>query len=208
MTAFLHTFTVIVLSLAMALAVAHALEMPGKMRLSREDYFTVQRIYYPGFTIGGISEPGRSALGTRARTSHAGCKHRVLADPCGVCSTCRHAGRLLGRRPSGKQRVVGQRASWHVRRGLFSAWDRETWERGRRVDVAARPVGIRSFVPCRSRLVQLFRRARHEALGRSDCRSTFSKRRSPSSMSAVRIAPYPNTIPACDASPTENHASV
>ncbi|MDX8470246.1 DUF1772 domain-containing protein [Mesorhizobium sp. VK23B] len=43
----------------MAMALAHALELPGKLRLGREDYFVVQRIYYPGFTIGGgIAEVG------------------------------------------------------------------------------------------------------------------------------------------------------
>jgi hypothetical protein len=31
--------------------------LPGKMRLSREAYLTVQPIYYPGFTIGAIAEP-------------------------------------------------------------------------------------------------------------------------------------------------------
>jgi hypothetical protein len=41
----------------MALALAHALELPGKMRLDRETYFAVQRIYYPGFTFGGAAEP-------------------------------------------------------------------------------------------------------------------------------------------------------
>jgi hypothetical protein len=34
-------------------ALAHALEMPGKLRLAREQYLAVQTIYYPGFTIGG-----------------------------------------------------------------------------------------------------------------------------------------------------------
>jgi hypothetical protein len=37
---------------------AHALELPGKMRLSKEAYLQVQTIYYPGFTIGGIAEIG------------------------------------------------------------------------------------------------------------------------------------------------------
>jgi hypothetical protein len=46
----------------MALAVAHALGRPGKMRLERESYLTVQRIYYPGFTFGGISEPVAAIL--------------------------------------------------------------------------------------------------------------------------------------------------
>ena len=41
----------------MALALAHALEYPGKRRLDRDTYFKVQAIYYPGFTIGGAGEP-------------------------------------------------------------------------------------------------------------------------------------------------------
>jgi hypothetical protein len=53
----LKIVTLLVIAVAMALALAHALEMPGKMRLSREQYQTVQAIYYPGFTIGGIAEP-------------------------------------------------------------------------------------------------------------------------------------------------------
>jgi hypothetical protein len=36
---------------------AHALELPGKRRLSRAEYLAVQPIYYPGFTFGGIAEP-------------------------------------------------------------------------------------------------------------------------------------------------------
>lgn len=41
----------------MALALAHALEFPGKMRLSRAKYIATQSIYYPGFSVGGIAEP-------------------------------------------------------------------------------------------------------------------------------------------------------
>ena len=44
-------------SVAFGLALAHALEKPGKMRLNEETYLAVQTIYYPGFTIGGGSEP-------------------------------------------------------------------------------------------------------------------------------------------------------
>ncbi len=44
-------------ALVMGQALAHALEMPGKMRLNREQYYTVQTIYYPGFTLGGMAEP-------------------------------------------------------------------------------------------------------------------------------------------------------
>jgi hypothetical protein len=49
--------TLFVVVLALAPAVAHVLELPGKMRLSKEVYFAVQRIYYPGFTLAGVSEP-------------------------------------------------------------------------------------------------------------------------------------------------------
>jgi len=38
-------------------SVAHALELPGKLRLTPEHYFAVQRIYYPGFTAIGAAEP-------------------------------------------------------------------------------------------------------------------------------------------------------
>jgi hypothetical protein len=41
----------------MGMALAHALEFPGKMRLDKETYIAVQAIYYPGFTIGGAAEP-------------------------------------------------------------------------------------------------------------------------------------------------------
>lgn len=44
-------------AVVMSQALAHALEMPGKMRLDREQYYTVQTIYYPGFTLGGMAEP-------------------------------------------------------------------------------------------------------------------------------------------------------
>lgn len=54
----LHVVAVILVALAAALSVAHALELPGKMRLERDQYLAVQQIYYPGFTFGGIAEPG------------------------------------------------------------------------------------------------------------------------------------------------------
>jgi hypothetical protein len=43
-------------ALAMVPAVAHALELPGKLRLSMGEYLVVQPIYYPGFTIVGFAE--------------------------------------------------------------------------------------------------------------------------------------------------------
>ena len=36
---------------------AHVLELPGKLRLTREQYLAVQPIYYPGFTVIGAAEP-------------------------------------------------------------------------------------------------------------------------------------------------------
>jgi hypothetical protein len=53
----LEIFAVVVVAIAMTMALAHTLELPGKLRLTREQYLAVQPIYYPGFTIGGISEP-------------------------------------------------------------------------------------------------------------------------------------------------------
>jgi hypothetical protein len=52
----LQVVAVLLASFAMSLALAHALELPGKLRLSKEDYIVTQTIYYPGFTIGGIGE--------------------------------------------------------------------------------------------------------------------------------------------------------
>jgi Domain of unknown function (DUF1772) len=52
----LQVLTVTLVAVAMAPALAHALELPGKMRLTKDAYFAVQPIYYPGFTIAGISE--------------------------------------------------------------------------------------------------------------------------------------------------------
>lgn len=53
----LHVLAVMLVAIAMALALAHALELPGKLRLSKQQYLTIQQIYYPGFTIGGAAEP-------------------------------------------------------------------------------------------------------------------------------------------------------
>ena len=53
----LQVVTVVVVAVAMALTLAHALELPGKLRLSKEQYLATQPIYYPGFTIGGAAEP-------------------------------------------------------------------------------------------------------------------------------------------------------
>jgi Domain of unknown function (DUF1772) len=53
----LEIAAVIVVSIAMALTLAHVLELPGKLRLSKEHYLAMQPIYYPGFTYAGAAEP-------------------------------------------------------------------------------------------------------------------------------------------------------
>lgn len=53
----LEVATLTLVAIAMAMAMAHALELPGKLKLSKDEYLTVQPIYYPGFTIGGAAEP-------------------------------------------------------------------------------------------------------------------------------------------------------
>lgn len=50
----LQIVTVTLVAVFMALTLAHALELPGKLRLDKESYATVQTIYYPGFTIGAL----------------------------------------------------------------------------------------------------------------------------------------------------------
>jgi uncharacterized membrane protein len=53
----IQVIAVLMVAFAMSMATAHALELPGKLRLDEQSYMTVQTIYYPGFTIGGIGEP-------------------------------------------------------------------------------------------------------------------------------------------------------
>jgi hypothetical protein len=50
----LQLLTLCLIALTLGLSTAHALEYPGKRRLSESEYRTVQAIYYPGFTIGGL----------------------------------------------------------------------------------------------------------------------------------------------------------
>src|SRR5437016_11554309 len=53
----LQVLALVLVAVAMALALAHALELPGKLRVPKDTYLAIQPIYYPGFTIGGMSEP-------------------------------------------------------------------------------------------------------------------------------------------------------
>ena len=60
----LQIATVFLVSIAWAQALSHALEFPGKLRLGKDAYMTVQSIYYPGFTIGGAVGEGLGMLAT------------------------------------------------------------------------------------------------------------------------------------------------
>lgn len=46
--------SLLLVAITMGLSLAHALELPGKLRLDEAGYKTVQAIYYPGFTLGGL----------------------------------------------------------------------------------------------------------------------------------------------------------
>lgn len=50
----LQIIATFLVSIGWALTLAHALELPGKLRLSKEAYIEAQTIYYPGFTIGAF----------------------------------------------------------------------------------------------------------------------------------------------------------
>ena len=52
----LQVTTAFLACVTFALSLAHALELPGKLRLDKETYCAVQTIYYPGFTVGGFAE--------------------------------------------------------------------------------------------------------------------------------------------------------
>jgi hypothetical protein len=54
----LFAVAIVLAALVSVPSLAHALELPGKMRLSEAEYRVVQRIYYPGFTLVGIAEVG------------------------------------------------------------------------------------------------------------------------------------------------------
>ncbi|HZR01593.1 MAG TPA: hypothetical protein VFA81_00280 [Burkholderiales bacterium] len=50
----LTILTLLLVAIDMGLVLAHALELPGKLRLNEAAYKATQTIYYPGFTFGGL----------------------------------------------------------------------------------------------------------------------------------------------------------
>jgi hypothetical protein len=98
----LQILTVLVVAVAMALSLAHALELPGKMRLTKEAYYAMQPIYYPGFTIGGFAEPGGAVLTIILLFVTPFGSAAFLVDASGARRTHRHAGGVLDLYPPGK----------------------------------------------------------------------------------------------------------
>jgi hypothetical protein len=60
----LQVVAISLVAVAMALPLAHALELPGKMRLPKDAYLVTQPIYYPGFTIAAGFGEGGGTLAT------------------------------------------------------------------------------------------------------------------------------------------------
>lgn len=60
----LQVISVFLVAVALCTALAHALELPGKLRLDKETYTAMQSIYYPGFTIGGAFSEGLGMVAT------------------------------------------------------------------------------------------------------------------------------------------------
>lgn len=124
MVPILHVSAVLLAALAMAPAVAHALELPGKMRLSRDAYATVQTIYYPGFTAAGVAEPA-AALATLSL---------LAVTPLASADFWLVLVALLG--------LVGMQAVfWLVTQPVNRLWVR---------DVELGPLGERFFAPSRA----------------------------------------------------------
>jgi hypothetical protein len=57
MSQVLQVVALVLVAVTLSFALAHAAELPGKLRLDKETYAAVQPIYYPGFTLGALSEP-------------------------------------------------------------------------------------------------------------------------------------------------------
>ena len=105
----LQVLTVMLAAVTMALSLAHALELPGKLRLKKEQYLAVQPIYYPGFTIGGIAEPA-VILGTLAL---------LIMTPAGTAAFWLVAGALAAL-------VTVQVICWSKTQPVNSFWLEET----------------------------------------------------------------------------------
>ena len=124
----LQVLTVLSVAVAMALALAHALELPGKMRLSKDVYYAMQPIYYPGFTVGGFAEPAGLILSIIL----------LLLTPSGTADFWLTLAALLG--------LIGMQATYW----LFTHPVNKFWLRGQKLSGLG--LGFFSFGANRSRL--------------------------------------------------------
>lgn len=72
----LQIFSIILVTLALTPALAHALELPGMRRLSQDVYVAVQKIYYPGFTLAASRSRSRSSRLPSSCSSRRGTPRR------------------------------------------------------------------------------------------------------------------------------------
>ena len=143
---FLEILALILTAVTLTFALAHAAELPGKLRLSKEAYMAVQPIYYPGFTLGAFSEPAAIVVLIPSARYNAARQCGVRMDPCGTRLLGPDAPRLLGDRSPGEP-VLAKGSGfdapgrqflfdWAAARGVSSA-------RAGRVDEVPRQMGIR-----------------------------------------------------------------
>jgi hypothetical protein len=109
----LQVLSAIFAAVATTTALAHALELPGKLRLTRDEYLTVQPIYYPGFTIasgfGEVPAPIATAI-------------LLFLTPPGSAAFWLRLAALLG--------LVGMQAVyWTVTHPVNRYWLRDTLQR-------------------------------------------------------------------------------
>jgi hypothetical protein len=137
----LQIFTVMLVALAAATALAHALELPGKMRLDEATYRAVQHIYYPGFTIAGAGEGlGVIATAALALLTPVGTAAFWLAVIAFVGMLAMHLVYWISVHPVNKHWMTGEPVSasaaafFGAGRGQASAADwtalRDRWEYG------------------------------------------------------------------------------
>ena len=105
----LEVAALLLAAVTLSLTLAHALELPGKMKLARDEYLAVQRIYYPGFTIGGVCEPLTVvALAALLLATPAATTQFLLLAAALVAAAATHAIYWLVTAPVNKAWVQGQ----------------------------------------------------------------------------------------------------
>jgi hypothetical protein len=139
MLEFVQVLATVSTAVAMTTSVAHTLELPGKLRLSRHDYESVQTIYYPGFTWAGPAEPiAIVALGVVVALTPFGSAAFWLSSAAVVAAVATHALYWKLTAPVNKVWLKDERLSGTAQRFFDSAADvdvndwtalRDRWER-------------------------------------------------------------------------------